>query len=118
MIDGKETLNHYQILNVDVLASTMEGLSQSLLEAMYLGIPVVATRAAGNINLIKDQENGLLFENNDIEGLARAIRSIMENSDLRMKLIYEGEKTAKIDFSIEKVIENYEKQFSELLTEN
>ena len=118
MIDGKETLNHYQILDVDVLASTMEGLSQSLLEAMYLGIPVVATRAAGNINLIKDQENGLLFENNDVEGLARAIRSIMENSDLRMKLIYEGEKTAKIDFSIEKVIENYEKQFSELLKEN
>lgn len=62
MINGKETLNHYQILDVDVLASTMEGLSQSLLEAMYLGIPVVATKhLTGNISLIKDKENGLFL---------------------------------------------------------
>ena len=118
MINGKETLDHYQILDVDVLASTMEGLSQSLLEAMYLGIPVVATRAAGNISLIKDKENGLFFENKDPEGLARAIRSIMESDELRTRLILEGEKTAKVDFSIEKVIENYEKKFSELLMKN
>ena len=115
MIEGKDTLNHYQILDVDVLASTMEGLSQSLLEAMYLGVPVIATRAAGNISLIKDRENGLFFENKDPKGLAKAIMEIMGNNDLRRKLILEGEKTAKLDFSIEKVIENYEKQFSELL---
>ena len=115
MIEGKDTLNHYQILDVDVLASTMEGLSQSLLEAMYLGVPVIATRAAGNISLIKDRENGLFFENKDPKGLAKAIMEIMGNNDLRKKLILEGEKTAKVDFSIEKVIENYEKQFSELL---
>ena len=115
MIEGKDTLNHYQILDVDVLASTMEGLSQSLLEAMYLGVPVIATRAAGNISLIKDRENGLFFENKDPKGLAEAIMEIMGNNDLRRKLILEGEKTAKVDFSIEKVIENYEKQFSELL---
>ena len=82
---------------------------------MYLGVPVIATRAAGNISLIKDRENGLFFENKDPKGLAKAIMEIMGNNDLRKKLILEGEKTAKVDFSIEKVIENYEKQFSELL---
>ena len=62
MITGEETLNHYQIFDIDILASVMEGLSQSLLEAMYLGVPVVATRAAGNISLIKDYENAPKFQ--------------------------------------------------------
>ena len=42
----------------------------------------------------------------------------MESDELRTRLILEGEKTAKVDFSIERVIENYEKKFSELLIKN
>ena len=114
MISGEETLNHYQIFDINILASVMEGLSQSLLEAMYLGVPVIATRAAGNISLIKDRENGLFFENGDVKGLADSIKEIMENEELRKKLIENGQRTAKYDFSISKVIENYEKVFKNL----
>ena len=93
----------------------MEGLSQSLLEAMYLGVPVVATRAAGNISLIRDKENGMFFENGDILGLVEAVKEIMKNDELRKKLIKNGQKTAKEDFSILKVVENYEKVFKNLI---
>lgn len=115
MIPGEETLNHYQILDVDVLASNMEGLSQSLLEAMYLGVPVTATKAAGNISLIKDGVNGLFFNDGDIEKIAENIRIITEDKDLREKLTEEGRKTARIDFSIKRVIENYENTFTKLI---
>ena len=115
MISGEETLNHYQIFDIDILASVMEGLSQSLLEAMYLGVPVVATRAAGNISLIRDKENGMFFENGDILGLVEAVKEIMKNDELRKKLIKNGQKTAKEDFSILKVVENYEKVFKNLI---
>ena len=115
MISGEETLNHYQIFDVNILCSTMEGLSQSLLEAMYLGVPVIATRAAGNIDLIKNGENGLFFENGDVETLAKLIKTIIEDSNLKQKLIENGEKTARVDFSIDKVVENYEKKFGELI---
>ena len=115
MITGEETLNHYQIFDIDILASVMEGLSQSLLEAMYLGVPVVATRAAGNISLIKDYENGIFFENGDIEGLASAVKKIIDDENLRKKLIKNGMKTAKEDFSIERVILEYEEKFGLLL---
>ena len=93
----------------------MEGLSQSLLEAMYLGVPVIATRAAGNISLIKDRENGLFFENGDIQGLVKAVKEVMENEKLRKKLIENGQRTAKYDFSITKVIENYEEVFQNII---
>ena len=117
MIPGEETLNHYQILNVDVLASNMEGLSQSLLEAMYLGVPVTATKAAGNISLIKDGINGLFFNDGDTDKIAENIKNIIENRELREKLIAEGKKTAQIDFSIKRVIENYEDTFRKLINQ-
>lgn len=115
MISGEETLNHYQILDMDILASNMEGLSQSLLEAMYLGVPVIATKAAGNISLIKDRENGLFFNDGDIEKLTKNIEEIVQNKELRETLIKNGEKTAKVDFSIDKVVENYENTFQKLI---
>ena len=115
MVTGEETLNHYQIFDIDILASVMEGLSQSLLEAMYLGVPVIATRAAGNITLIKDYENGIFFENGDIEGLVVAVKKIIDDENLRKKLIKNGMKTAKEDFSIERVILEYEEKFGLLL---
>jgi glycosyltransferase involved in cell wall biosynthesis len=116
MIPGEETLNHYQILDVDVLASNMEGLSQSLLEAMYLGVPVTATKAAGNISLIKDGVNGLFFNDGDIEKIAENIKKIVEDTELRKKLIEGGKKTAQIDFSINRVIKNYENVFEKLIS--
>lgn len=115
MLNGEETLNHYQIFDINILASIMEGLSQSLLEAMYLGVPVIATRAAGNISLIKDRENGLFFENGDIQGLATAIKEIINNDELKKTLILNGEKTAKMDFSINKLLENYERIFRNII---
>ena len=117
MIPGEETLNHYQILDVDILASNMEGLSQSLLEAMYLGVPVTATKAAGNISLIKDGVNGLFFDDGDIDKIAENIKKIIEDKELRERLTTEGKKTARIDFSIDRVIENYENVFEKLISQ-
>ncbi len=73
-----ETLYHYPLFSVKVLPSLIEGLSQSLLEAMAMGVPVVATRAGGNPNLIRDPENGLLLDDQDIRTLASHIKSLYE----------------------------------------
>ncbi len=114
-IPSNEILDYYKLFDVKILASTMEGLSQSLLEAMYLKVPVIATAAAGNLNLISNNQNGLLFEDNDIEQLAENIIRIKEDNDLRFKLIANGYKTASIDFSIENTIDGYEQLFYDLI---
>lgn len=114
--EGAYALNYYKIFTCTVLCSTIEGLSQGLLESMYLGTPVIATAAAGNIDLIKHNENGLLFEDNDIGMLSANIQTIINDPKLREKLISGGITTASDTFSIERTLTNYEKLYTELLT--
>ncbi len=115
MIEAEEVLCHYPLFDINVLPSTMEGLSQSLLEAMAMGVPVLATRAAGNIDLIRDSENGLLFEDNDIGELADKIKRLLNDSELRNRCIANGKKTALEEFSIDKTVERHIAYYSSLL---
>ena len=113
-LDIVATLHCYPLMSVHVLPSTTEGLSQSLLEAMALGVPVVATRAAGNIDLIEDGVNGLLFDDGDIDGFADAIRRAITDQALRERLIAGGRKTALEDYAIDRTIDRYETFFTGL----
>ncbi len=115
-VPPEEILYYHKAMDLEVLPSTMEGLSQSLLEAMALGIPVVATRAAGNPDLIRDGENGLLFEDGDSQGLAEKITLLMEDQELYDKLVERGKHTALEEFEISHVIDRYEAFFQQLLT--
>ena len=115
LVPCEQILSYYGLFHVKILASTMEGLSQALLEAMYLKVPVIATAAAGNLDLVEDNWNGLLFKDNDIEGLTAKITATREDPLLRSRLMVNGRKTAEIDFSIDKTASNYEDFFYSLI---
>jgi len=117
-VPQNEVLNYFKVFNINILASTMEGLSQSLLEAMALGTPVIATAYAGNLDLIQDGVNGLFFEDENIQELAEKIQLLRKDKALRDQMIIEGQRTAFDTFSIEKTISNYESYFSSLIQEN
>lgn len=114
-IKPHETLRHYSLFDIHILPSITEGLSQTLLEAMFLEVPVIATNAVGNADLIEHKETGFLFENGDIKQLADQIKELMENTILYEKLLKSAKKKVIKDFSIEKVISNYETFFNDLL---
>ena len=114
-ISGQEALAHYKIFDMNILASVIEGLSQSLLEAMYLKTPVIATNAAGNPDLVKHGYNGLLFENGNVEQLASQIVELYESPSLKQTLITNAYKTASEDFSIENTLNQIEKLFLSLV---
>ncbi|MBO3700135.1 glycosyltransferase family 4 protein [Roseivirga sp. E12] len=116
-VEAPAILDYYKLFDAKILASTMEGLSQSLLEAMALGVPVIATAYAGNLDLIENGENGLLFPDNDIDQIAQNILKMKESKGLREKLITNGKKTALETFNIENTISNYEQYFSDLIKE-
>lgn len=113
---ASQVLPYYGLFNVKVLASASEGISQSLLEAMYLKVPVIATAAAGNLDLIDDGRNGLLFQDGDMKTLALLIQQIREDDQLSEYLSQEGYQSASVDFSIENTLDGYEKLFKELLS--
>ncbi len=113
-IPNEETLQYYPLFTIHILASTIEGLSQSLLESMAMGVPVIATNSAGNPDLVQDGVNGLLFDDNDIKTLADNIQKIVSDASLKKQLIVNAKKTAFETFSIEKTIDNYEDFFISL----
>ncbi len=71
-----------------VLSSNTEGMPNSIMEAMALGIPVVSTDCpcGGPATLIKDGENGMLVDVNDDDGLAKALRQILSSPEYAGKL--------------------------------
>jgi L-malate glycosyltransferase len=113
-----ETLNYYKLFSIKILASTMEGLSQAILESMALGIPVIATDYAGNPELVNDGVNGFTFKDGDLHELADKITKLKCNEDLRHQFILKGKETALIHFSIEKTVENHENLFRQLMLKN
>lgn len=99
--------------SVDVFAfpSLQEGLPVSLMEAMCVGLPVVASKIRGNVDLVADGKNGFLVDKYDVDGFAKAINDFVNNSDLRFNFGKEASKTID-DYSNVVVIESMKKLYS------
>ena len=73
-------------IDIFVLPSRTEALSNSLMEAMACSCCVIATRVGGNPELIDDGENGLLFEVDNVDELARHLDAMLANPAQRWDL--------------------------------
>lgn len=67
--------------DVFILNTGYEGFSHTLLEAMAMGIPICTTRAGGNEELVRDQENGIFFERDNIDQMRAAVMRIVQDHD-------------------------------------
>jgi glycosyltransferase involved in cell wall biosynthesis len=88
-----------------VLPSVREGLSNVILEAMAAELPVVASRAGGNVELIEDGVDGLLFDVGDPAHLARKLAQLATDGALRMRLAQAARFKAATKFSVPAMIE-------------
>lgn len=97
------------------LSSHMEGLCTSLLDAMLLNVPIVATRAGGVADIVLDDETGLLVAPRQGEALAGAILHMMRNGDLRCRLAAAGAVRVREGFTVDRTVAFTEKAYSEIL---
>lgn len=74
------------------LSSWREGLSNAVIEALCLGLPVVCTRVGGNEELVSDGVNGYLVPPGDEEGLSRGIACLLTDHALRGRMAVEARK--------------------------
>jgi glycosyltransferase involved in cell wall biosynthesis len=88
----------FEALDVFVLSSRREGLPNVLLEAMAMGVPVVATGIAGAPEAVRDGENGLLSAPDDVPGLADRVARLLADPDLRSVLAVAGRRTVEERF--------------------
>ncbi len=104
----------YDLLELVLLPSRIEGLSQALLEGMALGKPVVASAAAGNLDLVRDGVDGLLVPPLDPAAWAAAIDRLLADSELRGRLGAAARHTARVTFSLERTVERTLSLYREL----
>ena len=67
-----------QVFDVFVLPSKNEGVSNTILEALASGLPVIATAVGGNVELVDDGVNGTLVQPGDVAGLAQALLGYLD----------------------------------------
>jgi glycosyltransferase involved in cell wall biosynthesis len=82
-----------------------EGLPRLLLEAGACGRPVVATDIPGCRVIVRTGENGLLIPPGDITALVVALKTLIQNPDLRHKMGVRGRQIVEQEFSVNSVIE-------------
>ena len=87
--------------------SLTEGLSNVLLEAMACGLPVVATRIGGNMELVEHGVNGILINPGDPEGLSEAIITLLADPEQSRQMGREGRKRVDERYSLDKVAGEY-----------
>ena len=105
------------MLSVSVLASLSEGLSNTLLESMAAGIPVVATAVGGNPEAVEHGVTGFLVPPKDAPALADAICRILNHGDVASAMGRAGRLRVSERFSTRAMVSESERLYRQLLSE-
>lgn len=107
----KDIPNLLKLSDLVVSASKREGLPVNIMEAMAIGLPIVATNCRGNRDLVINNVNGYLVEMNDIEGFKTAIKKLYNTKELQEKFGVENLKLVK-KYSLKNVMKEMEVIYS------
>ncbi len=103
-------------MDVSVLISASESLSNAILESMAAGVPVIATSVGGNPELVRDGDNGVLIPPGDEKRLVKALLQLAGDANLRRNLGERGREFAR-SFHIDAICRRYENLYLSLLAE-
>jgi glycosyltransferase involved in cell wall biosynthesis len=102
-------------IDIFVLPSLSEALSNSLMEAMACGCCSVASNVGGNPELVRPGETGLLFEPRDVAGLSEVLRTLVTDEALRRRLAVAGQRMVRERFSVQVSAQRMGEIFSKLI---
>lgn len=105
----------FQISDVGISSSTEEGFSNSIIEFLFYGVPVIATNVGGNAEAIKSNY-GILIKNNNVNELFNAMLYFL--SEIKLYKFKKNAKEASKRFSLKKMVANYEKTYNEFIQNN
>jgi glycosyltransferase involved in cell wall biosynthesis len=95
----RDLLPAYASFDIFLLTSRREGLPNSLLEAMAMGVPVVTTDVAGAKELVADGRTGFVLPQADAAGIARALMSLAGDDRVRKEMAQAGRERVEREFS-------------------
>ncbi|HBE39786.1 MAG TPA: hypothetical protein DDW27_01005 [Bacteroidales bacterium] len=107
--------SYINVLDICVLSTFTEGISNSVLEYMALGKPVIASSGGGTGELIIMDKTGFLVNPSDADDLAAKIDILINDPVLRDEMGSEGKKRVEDFFSVKQMVENYLDLYASLL---
>lgn len=112
-----EIVDYYNALDLYIIASRVEGGPKSILESMACGVPVVSTRVGMAVDVITNEENGLLADIEDVDQLTAHSDRLIRDTQLMQKLIINGLKRCQ-EFDSDTIHQQYlEKIYLPLLNQ-
>lgn len=108
-------VDYLALLDIFLLSSLTEGTSMTLLEAMSLGIPAVATEVGGNPEIVMDGVTGLLSPSEDDAKFAQNMLRIWQDEDLRQAMSVAASRLFQERFSVQMMVKQYMKVYEGLL---
>ena len=108
--------SYINAMDICILSTYTEGISNSIMEYMAMEKPVIATNGGGTNEIIVDNVTGFLINHSDPEELAGKIEILLSDDDLRKKMGMAGKKKVMTGFSIELMINKYCDLYRSLLS--
>jgi glycosyltransferase involved in cell wall biosynthesis len=105
-------------LDIVVLPSVCESFSNSILEAMALGIPVIAARSGGNSELVEHRKTGLLIPPMRPEAIAQAILLMVKEPKLIGRMGRAARQRVKTHFRMDECVRSYEAVYSRVISDS
>ena len=113
-----DAISYTNAMDLFVLTSEKEGLPRVILEAMLMEKPVIASRTGGALELINENETGLMFQIYNTNELADCMLRLLSSSRLRTEIGAAGRERVIKNYSIHKYADNVQKVFNEILEIN
>ncbi len=108
-----ETRELFFAFDIFVLLSHFEGMPITILEAMFAGLPIVASNVGGTVELIENEKGGFLVRNNYFSEIKEAIEHLIKNPQIRKQMGDYNIAKAKANFILDKMVSQYETLYSE-----
>jgi glycosyltransferase involved in cell wall biosynthesis len=114
-LSGDDLVRWYSAADIAVVPSMFEGFGLPAAEAMACEVPVIAFAAGALPELVADGETGVLVPPADVPALAAAIKKLVENKDLRLRMAKAARKRVQQKFNWEKAAKQILEVYQEVV---
>jgi len=113
--DRSDISDLLQILDIFVLPSLNEGISNTILEAMSTGLPVIATDVGGNPELVVNGQTGMLVKSQSVKELQLALDFYIENPETKIQHGSMARKLCVERFSLDRMVKDYLNVYDQII---
>jgi glycosyltransferase involved in cell wall biosynthesis len=107
-----------ECMDLYVQSSLWEGMSIALMQAMLRGLPVVATKVDGTLEIVENGRTGFLVQPGDSHGLAQSILNALSNRDETHRVAERGASLIRREFSVRKMVDSFDDLYHRLMKDS